>query len=121
MIKETIFSPFTTRVFWSKIQCDFFAHKLLKRLIEILNLREQKLDEIIDSQSGAKDKFSLNDKVTINALLNNLYSFLQLSSLQKKLRKFQVTHQELIIAILYGFDVRIGYFKPGQLSLGLGI
>lgn len=111
MTKETIFSFLSLHVFTVKFEYDFFGHRLLYRLIQILNARERKLDEVIDSKINTKFKFSLTDNITINALLNNLYSSLNLSSIQKKLRKYKVTYQELIIAVLYGYECQDRLFE----------
>lgn len=96
-----------------RFEYDFFGHRLLYRLVDLLNERENKLDEIVDSKIVLRDRFNLDDMNFIGAILENFYSSFNFTITLRDIFKLNFSYQDLMIAIIYGFDVRIVYFMRG--------
>jgi len=69
------------------------------------------LDRVDDKKKKKLVKFTLYAPQIINALLDNLYSFLGLSYLQRVQRKVKMIKAELIIAIIYAFRCQRKYSR----------
>jgi len=77
---------------------------LIRRLLAILNKRENQLDFILDGIKVTKPKFFFT-ATFVDAVLENLYDALALSYAARDLRKLSITKEEIIVAINICFTV----------------